>query len=100
VGAVVTTDYETTAWLRFNHPSVKVVQMHEEQRYLWAPAGTAALLKGGRLYYLAQDRRDRHRSLEPFFASVGFPNELQAPAAVYRLYRLGQPKSSTFGKMP
>jgi 4-amino-4-deoxy-L-arabinose transferase-like glycosyltransferase len=100
VGAVVTTDYETTAWLRFNHPALKVVQMHEEQRYLWAPAASAQLLKSGNLYYLALDRRDRHRSLEPFFASVGFPNELQAPAAVYRLYRLGQPKSSSFGKMP
>lgn len=100
VGAVVTTDYETTAWLRFHRPAVKVVQMHEEQRYLWAQAGSAGLLKGGNLYYLALDRRDRHRSLEPFFASVGFPNELQAPAAIYRLYRLGRPKSSAFGKMP
>jgi 4-amino-4-deoxy-L-arabinose transferase-like glycosyltransferase len=99
-GAIVTTDYETTAWLRFNHPSVKVVQMHEPQRYLWAPAAGPQLLKAGHLYYLVQDRRDRHRSLEPFFASVGFPNELQTPAAVYRLYRLGQPKSSQLGRVP
>lgn len=97
--AIVTTDYETTAWLRFNHPSVKVVQMHEPQRYLWAPAADAKLLKGG-VYYLAEARRDRHRSLEPFFATVGFPNELQAPAVTYRLYPLGPPKSSPLGKIP
>ncbi len=57
------------AWLSFNHPSVKVVQMHELQRYSGRSAAGAQTLKGGHLYYLAQDRRDRHRSLEPFFAS-------------------------------
>ncbi len=44
-GAIVTTDYETTAWLRFNHSSVKVVQIHKEQRYS-GPRRGQGLLKG------------------------------------------------------
>jgi 4-amino-4-deoxy-L-arabinose transferase-like glycosyltransferase len=97
--AILTTDYETTAWLRFNHPAVKVIQINEPQRYLWAPTADAALLKG-RLYYLAETRRDRRPDLQPLFASVGFPTQLQSPGALYNLYQVGQPKSSLIGKMP
>jgi hypothetical protein len=97
--AILTTDYETTAWLRFNHPAVKVIQINEPQRYLWAPAADAALLKG-RLYYLAEFRRDRRPDLQSLFASVGFPTQLQSPGALYNLYQVGQPKSSLIGKMP
>ena len=97
--AILTTDYETTAWLRFNHPAVTVIQINEPQRYLWAPAAGGALLKG-RLYYLAETRRDRRLELPAFFTSVGLPTQLQSPAALYNLYQVGQPKSSTLGKMP
>lgn len=97
--AILTTDYETTAWLRFNHPAVTVIQLNEPQRYLWAPAADAASLKG-RLYYLAEFRRDRRPDLRPLFASVGFPTQLQSPGALYNLYQVGQPKSSLIGKIP
>lgn len=97
--AILTTDYETTAWLRFNHPAVKVIQINEPQRYIWAPAADGALLKG-RLYYLAETRRDRRLELSAFFASVGVPTQLQSPAALYNLYQVGQPKSSLLGKIP
>lgn len=97
--AILTTDYETTAWLRFNHPAVTVIQLNEPQRYLWAPAADGALLKG-RLYYLAETRRDRRMELPAFFASVGLPTQLQSPAALYNLYQVGQPKSSQLGRVP
>ena len=97
--AILTTDYETTAWLRFNHRAVRVIQINEPQRYLWAPAADGALLKG-RLYYLAEARRDRRSDFPAAFASVSLPTQLQSPAALYNLYQVGQPKSSTLGKMP
>ena len=45
--AILTTDYETTAWLRFTQPGLKVIQVNEPQRYPDAPPPPAALLKGG-----------------------------------------------------
>src|SRR5471030_1606633 len=57
--AILTTDYETTAWLRFTQPGVKVIQINETQRYDGAPVPAPALLNG-RLMYLAEFRRDQH----------------------------------------
>src|SRR3984957_2260057 len=57
-GAVLTTDYETTAWLRFTQPTVPVIQVNEAERYGDAPAPPASLLQG-RLVYLAEFRRDQ-----------------------------------------
>ena len=36
--AILTTDYETTAWLRFTQPGLKVIQVNEPWRYPDAPA--------------------------------------------------------------
>lgn len=58
--AILTTDYQTTAWLRFNQPQVKVIQVTQTQRYPDAPPADAKLLRG-RLFYLTELRRDRHR---------------------------------------
>jgi hypothetical protein len=97
--AILTTDYETTAWLRWNQPGLKVIQVNEPQRYPDAPSAPAALLNG-RLLYLADLRRDRHPLVQQFFAYTGFPTQLQAPGATYMLYPMGKPKSSVIGKMP
>ncbi|HWU56743.1 MAG TPA: glycosyltransferase family 39 protein [Rhizomicrobium sp.] len=97
--AVLTTDYETTAWLRFNHPDIKVVQVNELQRYPQAPAADAALLRRP-LIYLAEFRRDQHQLVQQLFAYTGFPTQLQTPSSLYMVYPVGRPKSSPIGKMP
>ncbi len=99
VDAILTTDYETTAWLRFTQPGVKVVQVNEPQRYEGASAAPPALLNG-RLLYLAEFRRDQHQLLGRLFAYTGFPTQLQTPSSLYMIYPVGRPKSSQIGRMP
>ena len=102
-GAIVTTDYEVTAWLRFYEPSVKVIQMNEPQRYPDAPAPPTALLTG-RLIYLTSLKRDQHKLVERDFGLVGFPTQIQAQiqdgAEPYMLYPVAKPKTLAIGKMP
>lgn len=98
--AILTTDYETTAWLRWNHPGLKVVQVNEPQRYLDAPAAPVSLMSG-RLIYLAELRRDQHPLVQQHFAYLGFPTQLQTPTSRYMVYPLGRPKTAApIGKMP
>jgi 4-amino-4-deoxy-L-arabinose transferase-like glycosyltransferase len=97
--AILTTDYETTAWLRWEQPDLKVVQINEPQRYPNAPVAPAALLKG-QLLYIAELRRDQHQLVQHDFAYIGFPTQLQTPTGLYMLYPIGRPKTSQIGKMP
>jgi 4-amino-4-deoxy-L-arabinose transferase-like glycosyltransferase len=98
-GAVLTTDYETTAWLRFTQPGIPVIQINEPERYPDAPPPPPALLQG-RLVYLAEFRRDQHHLVQQVFAYAGFPTQLQTPSSLYMLYPVARPKSSQIGKMP
>ena len=98
-GAVLTTDYETTAWLRFTQPGLKVIQVNEPERYPDAPPPPPALLQG-RLVYLAEFRRDQHQLVQQVFAYTGFPTQMQTPSSLYMLYPVERPKSSQIGKMP
>lgn len=99
-GAILTTDYETTAWLRWNHPGLKVVQVNETHRYPDAPPAPFALLSG-RLIYLAELRRDQHPTVQKDFSYLGFPTQLQTPTSLYMLYPVGRPKlQAPLGKMP
>jgi hypothetical protein len=98
-GAILTTDYETTAWLRFTQPSIKVIQLTEPERYPDAPQPPPALLQG-RLIYLAEFRRDQHRLVQGDFAYTGFPTQLQTPTSLYMIYPVGRPKASATGRMP
>lgn len=97
--AVLTTDYQTTAWLRFNQPGIKVVQLNEPQRYPLAPAADAKLLARP-LIYLAELRRDQHLLVQKSFGYTGFPTQLQTPSSRYMVYPVGRPKSSQLGRMP
>ena len=98
--AILTSDYETTAWLRWSHPGLKVVQVNETQRYADAPAAPPALLSG-RLIYLAELRRDQHPLVQKDFAYLGFPTQLQTPTSRYMLYPVGRPKTAApLGRMP
>jgi 4-amino-4-deoxy-L-arabinose transferase-like glycosyltransferase len=98
-GAVLTTDYETTAWLRFTEPQLKVIQINEPQRYPDAPAAPSSLLKG-RLIYLTELRRDQHHLVQRDFIYTGFPTQMQTSSSLYMLYPVARPKSSQLGKMP
>jgi len=97
--AILTTDYETTAWLRFTQPQILVIQVNEPWRYPDAPAPPPQLLKG-RLIYLAELRRDRHQLLAKDFGFTGFPTQIQGAGAPYMLYPIGKPKRLSIGKMP
>lgn len=97
--AIITTDYETTAWLRFNQPGVPVIQLNEPQRFPQAPSAGAELLKQP-LIYLTELRRDQHPLVQRDFAYTGFPTQLQTPSSLYMVYPVGRPKSSSLGKMP
>jgi hypothetical protein len=97
--AVLTTDYETTAWLRFNQPDIKVIQLNEPQRYGDAPPADSPLLQRP-LIYLAEMRRDQHLLVQRSFAYTGFPTQLQTPSSLYMVYPVGRPKVSSLGKMP
>ena len=97
--AILTTDYETTAWLRFTQPGVKVIQVNEPQRYADAPVPPPALLKG-HLLYLAELRRDQHHLVQQSFGYLGFPTQAQTPSGLYMIYPIGNPKNSMIGKMP
>ena len=111
--AILTTDYETTAWLRFTEPGIKVIQVTEPERYGDAPPPPPDLLRG-RLIYLAEFRRDQHSLIQAYFGYTGFPTQLQsrqgfymgravalqAPVSFYMIYPVARPKSSQIGKMP
>lgn len=97
--AVLTTDYETTAWLRFTQPQLPVIQVNEPQRYPNAPAASPALLRG-HLIYVADLKRDQHQLVQQWFGYMGFPTQMQTPSSLYMLYPVARPKSSQIGKMP
>ena len=97
---IVTTDYQTTAWLRFYQPQMPVVQVGETFRYPW---GSAPVLTAP-LYYLTEDKRDETSSLKPYFdiAAPRLVDTMRAgyPVSHYRLYPLSAPKGALPGKMP
>lgn len=97
--AVLTTDYETTAWLRFNQPTVPVMQVNETRRYADAPSAPLRLLRG-HLVYLAELKRDQHPLVQQQFAYTGFPSQVQTPSSLYMLYPVARPKMARIGKMP
>ena len=94
--AILTTDYETTAWLRFQQPGLKVVQVNEPWRYPDAPSA------GGlqKPVYLAELRRDQHHLAQQQFAYFGFPTQMQTAGGLYMLYPAARPKTLLIGKMP
>lgn len=71
-GAVLTTDYETTALLRYYQPHLPVIQINEPWRYDWAPPPPAALLKKPLVYFTAV-RRDQSGLVAPDFGLMSAP---------------------------
>lgn len=102
--AVLTSDYETTAWLRFYQPQLKVIQLNEAWRYPYAPAPGTLLNR--KLVYLAESKRDQRDVLRNLFSQVAeMPTELRTQPKsgrliTYVLFLASGPKSSGFGRMP
>jgi hypothetical protein len=102
--AILTTDYESTAWLRFYQPGLKVIQLGETYRYPTAPAPDPGLLRQPLIYFVER-RRDQSAGLRKQFSSVLLATELQIgrkgeEPEIYELYSVQAPKAPIAGRMP
>ncbi len=106
--AILTTDYESTAWLRFYQPRLKVIQVGETARYPNAPAPDAALLRQP-LLYAVERRRDQSAELRKYFSFLSLGPEIHVgcrgcpenrPIATFEIYSVEGPKASVPGRMP
>ncbi len=100
--AILTSDYETTAWLRFYAPSLRLIAVGQPNRYLDAPS---ALLMGGSYLYFDDVAREGAGMVLPLFTRAGkianIPRQRNgSPIAAYELWRLEGPKKPIKGKMP
>ena len=103
-GAVLTTDYETTALLRFYEPGLKVVQLDETNRYPAAPQPDMALMRQPLLYFVERKRDDAAR-VRKYFSGVTLATQLRISRAgmdiaVYEIYLADTPKGPVAGRMP
>jgi 4-amino-4-deoxy-L-arabinose transferase-like glycosyltransferase len=100
--AVLTSDYETTAWLRFYAPGLAVIAVEQPNRYLDAPAVS---LDAGPWLYVADKSRAQNGTVIGNFAVVSEHADLARARngmviATYNLWQLNHPQSSTQGKKP
>ena len=103
--AIVTTDYESTAWFAFylpDHPPV--IQANEDYRYPDAPVPGRDLLAKPVLYVVEQ-RLDKHQELAGRFGQVREVARFDrlrhgVPIAHYVAYVLRDWRGSPLGRMP
>ncbi len=103
--AIVTTDYESTAWFSFylpDHPPV--IQANETYRYLDAPAAGGNLF-GKAALYVVEQRLDKHQDLASRFAVVREVARFDrlrhgVPIAHYAAYVLTGWRGTPFGRVP
>jgi 4-amino-4-deoxy-L-arabinose transferase-like glycosyltransferase len=103
--AILTTDYESTAWMAFylpGHPPV--IQLNETYRYPDAPVPDAALLSRP-LLYVAEPRLDKKDALVAHFARVQRIAQFDrlrrgVPIAHYVVYRVSGAHGPALGRMP
>ena len=103
-GTILTTDYETTAWLRFYEPGLKVVQLGELNRYPAAPLADAALMQGPLLYFVER-KRDQSGRVRKYYSSVLLATQLRigradSEIALYEIYLADAPKGPVPGRIP
>jgi hypothetical protein len=104
-GALVTTDYENTAWLSFYMPAgTRVMQVGESYRYPGSPVPDPALLLRPMLY-VVEVQRDRSRDLAAQFSQVqeiGRFDRTRHGVAVAHLvmYRLSGAKPTLDARLP
>ena len=106
--AILTTDYESTAWLLFYQPGLKVIQVNEAYRYPHAPEPDPALMKKPLLYFVEQ-RRDQSAQVRKYFSRVSPGAEIRVgcrgcskeqPAQIFRVYAVETPILPVPGRMP
>ena len=100
--AVLTSDYETTAWLRFYAPKFPVIAVEQPNRYLDAPS---VQLGAGPWLYFADHARGQDQMVTGNFTLVTRRPDLArerhgAVIASYDLWQLDRPRSSIQGKSP
>jgi 4-amino-4-deoxy-L-arabinose transferase-like glycosyltransferase len=100
--AVITSDYETTAWLRFYAPTLPLVAVDQPNRYLDAPAVT--LTGGPYLYFEETNRKDTRNVMEEFAPAqklADVPRQRHGHSiADYEVWRLGATKTPVQGRTP
>jgi hypothetical protein len=100
--AVLTSDYETTAWLRFYAPSLPVIAVEQPNRYLDAPP---ARLDGiSWLYVSDRSRGQDEMVIRNFTLAAQRPDLIRRRKGIaiasYDLWQLQEPRSSIQGKKP
>ncbi len=100
--AVLTGDYETTAWLAFYRPSLPVLAVDQPNRYLEAPA---VRLSGGPYLYVGEASRNQATALTKEFERSQRLTDIarrrgDRVIALYRVWRMDAPKMPIQGKTP
>ena len=100
--AVLTSDYETTAWLRFYAPGLELIAVDQSSRYL---DGASSVLAGGTYLYFDDAARKDAGAVTGQFAHAGKLAEVArmrpgSLIATYDLWRLDMPKKPIQGKIP
>ncbi len=104
-GAILTTDYAMTAWLRFYLPAdLPVVQLGEPWRWENAPSAAANTFEHP-LIYIADVRREKAEVVKQHFASVvpcGRVSRKRWNSMIedYAAYCVRHPKPAAAGKIP
>jgi hypothetical protein len=94
---VVTTDYETTALLRYYQPRLPVIQITDPQRYPWAPPASPTQLRQQVVYFYAK-RREQTDLIRPHVRFLSDP--LPHGDGSYEARLIYVPLSSFAGKVP
>ena len=99
---VLTGDYETTAWLRFYAPDLKLIAVDQPDRYLDAPS---AVLAGGSYIYFRDSARKEMGAVADQFTRARKFAEISRQRrgnqiATYDLWWLEMPKMPIQGRTP
>jgi hypothetical protein len=95
-GTILTTDYETTALLRYYRPQMRVVQVNEPWRYDWASAPPPSWFRG-QVVYFVETRRDQSALMGNLFGEM--TGAIAHPGG-YQSAMVEDPKQPTLGKVP
>jgi 4-amino-4-deoxy-L-arabinose transferase-like glycosyltransferase len=100
--AVLASDYETTAWLRFYAPGLSIIAVDQPNRYLDAPR---VRLETGPWLYLADQARGRNGTVTGAFAVAARSGSLTRARkdviiARYDVWRLDRPTLAVPGSKP
>jgi len=98
--AILASDYEMTAWLRFYAPALNVIAVDQPNRYLEAP-----MVRAGEGTFLYVTDRETDRNLLANFGTVSrLPDLVRVrrgrAIARYPVWQLAAPRQAVDGKTP